>query len=98
MSEIIYVFLSGLWILGLSVILAVLSTGCYQAGENHQPLGKVLNSGKASVFINMGAVLLCAGLAGLAGAAWEKILWGLLGLSFIANMVWERFDKTLQHK
>jgi hypothetical protein len=83
MSEIIYVLLSGLWILGLSLILSVLAIASYLAGENRQPLGKVLSTGQASLFITLGAVLFCAGLAGLTGPLWQKVLWGLLGLGFI---------------
>ena len=98
MAEIIYVSLSALWILGLSLILAVLAIAVYLAGENHQSLGKLLNDGKASFFLNLGAILMCAGLAGLANPGWEKILWGLLGLGFIANIVWDYIEKSKQRE
>lgn len=94
MSEIIYVILSALWISGLSVILAVLGIGCYLAGENHQSLGKILNAWKYRLSINLGAFLFCAGLVGLAGKGWEKILWGLLGMGFIADAIWDKIEKT----
>jgi hypothetical protein len=94
MTEIIYVGLNALWILGSSLILAVLAIAGYLAGENHQSLGKFLNNGQVNFYLNLGAVLICTGLAGLANPVWEKILWGLLGLGFIANMVWEHIEKT----
>jgi hypothetical protein len=94
MPEIIYVILSALWISGLSVILAVLGIGCYLAGENHQPLRKILNTWKYRLSINLGVFLFCAGLAGLAGKGWEKILWGLLGMGCIADAIWDKIEKT----
>jgi hypothetical protein len=92
MPEIIYVTLSALWISGLSVILAVLGIGCYMAGENHQSLGKVLNTWKVHLFINLGAFLLCIGLLGLAGLLWEKILWGFLGIGIIFDTYWDKIE------
>ena len=94
MSEIIYVILSALWICGLSGILAALGIGCYLAAENHQSLAKILNTWSFHLPINLGAFLLCAGLFGLAETGWEKLLWGLLGMSFIAEAIWDRIEQS----
>ena len=94
MSEIIYVMLSALWISGLSVILAALGIACYLSTENHQSLGKVFSTWNYRLTIDLGAFLFCTGLVGLVGPAWEKILWGLLGLGFIANTIWDYIEKS----
>ena len=94
MSEINYVLLSTLWILGLSLILFVLAISLFLAEESCQPFGKVLSSGKKSLFITLGAVLFCGGLVGLTGPLWEKVLWGMLGLGFIANAVWDHVEES----
>ena len=93
-SELIYVSLSALWISGLSIILAVAGIGYYMAAERRESLGKVLNTGKFSLFISLGSFLFCAGLVGLVGPAWEKILWGLLGLGFIANTILDNIEQS----
>jgi hypothetical protein len=93
MSEIIYVLLSAVWIGGLSIILAVVGIGVYLAEENHQPVGKVLNSWGCRLAINLGAALFCAGLAGLTGPVWEKGLWAGLGIGLMAITGWDKIEQ-----
>ena len=79
---------------GIEFILAVLGIGGYLAGESRQPVGKELNNSKLRLAIDLGAILFCAGLAGLAGPGWEKLLWGLLGTGFLADAIWDRIEQS----
>jgi hypothetical protein len=90
MIDWLYVGLSALWIAGLSLELAALGIALYLASEEKQQLGKVLSRNGFRLALDLGMLLFCAGLAGLAAAWWEKLLWGLLGVGFIASDGFER--------
>ena len=90
MIDWLYVGLSALWITGLSLELAALGFALYLASEEKQRLGKVLSRSGFRLALDLGMLLFCAGLVGLAAAGWEKLLWGLLGVSFIASNWFER--------
>jgi len=85
MIDWIYVGLSSLWIFGAGVLVAVSGIVVYNSSETKQSLRCVLSGKRYSLFINLGFTLICAGLSGLAGVWWEKLLWALLGLGFITN-------------
>ena len=90
MIDWLYVGLSALWIVGLSLELAALGIALYLASEEKQRLGKVLSRKGSRLALDLGMLLFCAGLAGLAVTGWEKLLWGLLGVSIIASNWFER--------
>jgi hypothetical protein len=90
MLDWLYVGLSGLWIAGLSLELTALGFALSFASEEKQRLGKVLSRNGFRLVLDLGMLLFCAGLVGLAAVWWEKLLWGLLGVSFIASNWFER--------
>ncbi len=82
------VFSQALWIIGLAVNLAVISTANYQAQVERVRLRQKLGEAGFQLGINLGMVLFCVGLL-LAGRSWwEKALWGLVGVSFLAQLLW----------
>ena len=90
MIDWLYVGLSALWIAGLSLELVTLSIALYLASEEKQRLWNLLSTHGFRLALNLGMLLFCAGLVGLAIEWWENLLWGLLGVSFIANDWFER--------
>ncbi len=72
------VLFNGLWIVGLSVLLAALGYAYWAAGEQKRPLRLQLGSiGFLRAFwISM--TFFCIGLAGTSLRLWETILWGVL--------------------
>jgi hypothetical protein len=85
MVDWVYIGLSSLWILGASVLVAVLGVAVYDSSENKQSLKYLLSKKMSRLFINLGFALICSGLCGLAGLWWEKMFWALLGFGFLAN-------------
>jgi hypothetical protein len=77
-----YVGWSALWILGLSIELAVLSIVYYLSGEHHQNFGQILAGRRYQLTLDLGMVLFCLGLAALAVVAWQRLAWGLLCAGF----------------
>ena len=73
---------SSLWILGLSIILTVLGFVDYHAKTRQRRFREELRGSGYQRFINIGLVLFCLGLLGSSSTWWEKILRGLLALSF----------------
>jgi hypothetical protein len=83
-----YVAWSALWILGLSLELAVLSIAYYQSRERHQKLGQVLGEWGFQFSLDLGMMLFCMGLAALAGILWQRLVWGVLCAGFGVNLVY----------
>jgi hypothetical protein len=84
---------SSLWIVGLSIILSVLGFADYHAKMRKRRFREELRGVQYQRFINIGFVLFCLGLLGSSSTWWEKVLWGLLALSFTifaAQGWWEK--------
>jgi len=73
---------SSLWIVGLSIILSVLGFADYHAKMRKRRFREELRGVEYQRFINIGLALFCFGLLGSSSTWWEKLLWGLLALSF----------------
>ena len=67
-----------LWISGLAVLLAAFSWQRWAAGEGRK-------AKRPGLALNLGLILVCAGLAATGRAWWERILWGMLAA---ARLVW----------
>ncbi|MCK5642637.1 MAG: hypothetical protein KAJ19_17650 [Gammaproteobacteria bacterium] len=84
---------SSLWILGLSIILTVLGFADYHAKTRKRRFREELRGVEYQRLINIGLALFCLGLLGSSSTWWEKVLWGLLALSFTffaAQSWWEK--------
>jgi len=73
---------SSLWILGLSIILTVLGFADFHAKTRKRRFREELRGVEYQRFINIGLALFCLGLLGSSSTWWEKVLWGILALSF----------------
>ena len=82
-----YVAWNALWIVGLSLVLAVLSITFYRSGIHRQKPGEALGGRGYQICLDLGLILFCLGLAALAGITCQRLAWGLLCLGFGANLV-----------
>lgn len=77
-----------LWITGLAVVLAALSWANWEAKTGGERLRAALERPAIRRAIDGGLALFCVGLAVGAEQWWERALWGLLAVAWIALMVW----------
>ena len=87
MTEVWLVVKNGLWILGLSILLATWSYARYAAHEARMKTRDKLNEPKYALVIDVGLVLFVAGMAATEARWWARILWILLGVSVIVQRV-----------
>ena len=83
---------NGLWVLGLSLVLAALSYGRWEraasrrsparsAGDERQDVQP--GRGRASAtWADLGVLLFCAGLAATSDRWWERVVWSVLALAW----------------
>jgi len=87
MAEVWLVVKNGLWILGLSILLAVWSYARYTAYEARVKTRDKLNEPKYALAVDLGLLLFVAGMAATETRWWARILWILLGISIIVQRV-----------
>ncbi|MCX6071629.1 MAG: hypothetical protein NTU91_12365 [Chloroflexi bacterium] len=75
---------SSLWIGGLALILSALGMADYHAAVSHVTMRQVLAEAGYRVAIDLGMTFFCVGMLGMAVAWWERVLWGLLAVAFLA--------------
>lgn len=78
---------ASLWILGLAVLLTVLGFADYHAKVEGRRIRDLLREPGYQAAVNGGLTLFCLGLLGSARAWWEKALWALLAVAFLAYTV-----------
>ena len=78
---------SAVWLLGLSVVLACLSFGDFEASRHNRRLREVLAGRGYQRGLNVGLMLFSLGLMASSRAWWEAVIWGLLAAVF-AYQVW----------
>ncbi|HEY89440.1 MAG TPA: hypothetical protein G4N98_06875 [Thermoflexia bacterium] len=89
------VFANSLWIGGLSVLLAVWSMAYYESQRTGRRIRAVWASLGYRWASTGGLLLFCGGLAATDERLWAQLLWGLLGIAFIAEqLVWQRERQT----
>jgi hypothetical protein len=76
------VIANSLWILGLTVLLAVLSWARWIAQAEGNRLRAVLKKPRTRQVLNLGLFLFCVGLAATVRTWWEHVLWGLLAAAW----------------
>ena len=85
------VLANSLWIIGLSLLLAVWSMAYYESQLSGRRISVVWASLGYRWAITMGMVLFCTGLAATDDRLWAQLLWALLGLAFMAEqLLWLR--------
>jgi hypothetical protein len=83
MIEWVSVGFGAAWIAGLGLILATASLANFLAHRQARRLRDVLGGQGFQIAINLGLALFCAGWSDSAEPAWERVLWGLLAVSFL---------------
>ena len=87
MTEVLLVVKNGLWILGLSILLATWSYARYTAYEARIKTRDKLNEPKYALVTDIGLLLFVAGMAATETRWWARILWILLGVSIVVHRV-----------
>lgn len=77
------VFSNGLWIAGLSLLLAALSHHDWLAHQHGRRLRDVLKGRSWEAIFFLSLTLVCLGLSTTSQSWWENLLWGILAASFI---------------
>ena len=79
--------LSSLWILGLAVVLSALGFADYRAATEKERLRAILGQPAYRLATDGGLALFCLGLLGLSASWWERLIWAILALAFLAYTV-----------
>ena len=87
MTEVWLVVKNGLWILGLSILLAAWSYARYTAYEAHVKTRDKLNEPNYALVVDVGLLLFVSGMAATETRWWARILWILLGIGIIVQRV-----------
>ncbi len=80
-----------LWIFGLALVTAALSSANYLAGHlsrQQRRFSQTLELPVYRVMIALGLVFFCLGWAGSVSALWERLLWVVLALLFTLQ-IWQ---------
>lgn len=83
MAEVWVVVKNGLWILGLSLLLAIWSYARYVAHETGVRTRDVLGAAKWAALVDAGLLLFVSGMATTETRVWARVLWVLLGASIL---------------
>ena len=86
-------FMNACWILGCAVALASLSYASWDASASGKTFKDRLRQSKIQIALNIGGLLFTVGLAGTSQAIWQRVLWIILGLGFLAQIVIEFFRR-----
>jgi len=87
MAEVWVVVKNGLWILGISILLAAWSYARYAAHEAGIRTRDKLGERKYALVIDAGLILFIAGMAATEQRLWARALWVLLGVSIVVQRV-----------
>lgn len=77
---------NGLWVLGLSILLATLSWAAWASTAGEAPLRIVIMQPRIRLGVDAGLLLFCAGLAATARTWWERLLWGALAAAWAVQI------------
>jgi hypothetical protein len=84
MIDVWLVFSNSLWIVGLSLLLATVSWASWAASVEALRFRTVLARRAPRRAWCLGTALFCAGMAATGRAWWERGLWGVLVVAFLA--------------
>jgi hypothetical protein len=74
---------NALWILGLSIGLAVFSYASWEAWASHSTLRESLAKPSFQAVLNLAGTLFCLGLAATSTVLWQAAVWLLLAALFL---------------
>lgn len=77
-----FMVFNALWIIGLSLLIAVLSYASYFATQQKKQFKQALEIHACRNIGLLGLVIFCIGLAGGVSAIWERIAWAALAIIF----------------
>ena len=69
---------NGLWVLGLSLVLAALSWAHWRAPEEGEGLRRALARVGPRRAVDAGVFLFCAGLLATSWRTWERVVWAVV--------------------
>ena len=81
------------WILGCAVALTTLSYASWEASAQREKFPTHLKGANFQIALNAGGILFCSGLAGTSELIWQKILWIILAIGFMAQIFVEIYRR-----
>jgi len=81
--------MNAFWILGCAVALAALSYTSWAASATGEKFRVSVGQQNIQLILSFAGVLFCVGLAGTSDIIWQRILWIILGVGFVAQIVME---------
>ena len=86
------VAINALWITGLATLLAAFSRASWLAAGANSSVRSVLVSPPTQTALDLGFVLVCAGLGLSADATWQRLVWAALALLY-AGLGWTEWRR-----
>ena len=96
MIDVWFVAANGLWIAGLSVLLAAWSWASWAASVGERRLRVMLVQPGVQRAVGLGMALFCAGLAATGRWWWGRALWAALAVGGMVHVVVSRPDRVWQ--
>lgn len=85
---------NGLWIVGLSILLAAVSWATWTATAGGDGFRIVIMRPPIRLCIDVGFLLFCTGVATTARTWWERLLWGVLTAAWGVQIWISRREKS----
>ncbi len=79
---------NGVWLFGLSIIVAAWSYGSWDAARRRAPVRELLQEARYRAALWGGLMLICIGAALTSGRWWEYAAWGALAI-WAAVQTWQ---------
>ena len=86
------VAINALWITGLATLLAAFSRARWLAAGSNSSVRSVLGSPPTQTALDLGFVLVCAGLGLSADVTWQRLVWAALALLY-AGLGWTEWRR-----
>lgn len=94
MIDVWSVVANGIWVLGLSILLAALSWAVWAATAAEVKFRIVMMRTPIRLTVDASLLLFCAGLTATARTWWERVLWSALAIAWGVQIWLVRREKT----
>jgi hypothetical protein len=84
---------NALWIVGLALALATMSLASWQAQRTKEKLRTRLAQPAMQTALSLAGALFCIGQAGASQGILLIVLWAVLGMAFLAQVIWSLFHR-----